>query len=173
MPSLLLQTFQPMLGPWGTAGLAVLFTLSGVVNIWQLWKGKDASRWKTAADAGESTAAIYKSELEIVRVRADRIEEENRAHVKTIAELRLQRDLTPLQEQAEKFQQQTQAIQEQMVKRLEALTERNEEKAAVIVQNTDAIQNLERNISSLFNGLTATLQSIDQRLASAAAVTAT
>lgn len=98
--TLLLQQVTLGTGPWWVSAIVmILFITSAVINLVQFYKGREVARWKTAAEAADKTADIYKSELAIVRERAMRIEEERQKLNMENAELRGRTDLTKLEKQ--------------------------------------------------------------------------
>jgi hypothetical protein len=74
--------------PWATP-LAVLASILGLINVYQLYKSREAGTWKGAANA-------YEAELGIVRTRAERLTTENQDLTRQVAELKARTDLTQL-----------------------------------------------------------------------------
>jgi hypothetical protein len=74
--------------PWATP-LAVLAAVLGLINVYQLYKSREAGTWKGAANA-------YEAELGIVRTRAERLTTENQDLTRQVAELKARTDLTQL-----------------------------------------------------------------------------
>jgi hypothetical protein len=74
--------------PWATP-LAVLASILGLINVYQLYKSREAGTWKGAANA-------YEAELGIVRTRAERLTAENQDLTRQVTELKSRTDLTQL-----------------------------------------------------------------------------
>jgi predicted nucleic acid-binding Zn-ribbon protein len=74
--------------PW-TVGLGVLASFLGAINVYQLYKSREAGTWKGAANA-------YEAELGIVRTRAERLTAENQDLTRQVAELKARTDLSQL-----------------------------------------------------------------------------
>ncbi len=74
--------------PWATP-LAVLAAILGLINVYQLYKSREAGTWKGAANA-------YEAELGIVRTRAERLTTEKEELARQVAELKARTDLTQL-----------------------------------------------------------------------------
>jgi predicted nucleic acid-binding Zn-ribbon protein len=86
---LFLQTAGESAGqPWAVA-LGVLASILGAINVYQLYKSREAGTWKGAANA-------YEAELGIVRTRAERLSTENQDLTRQVAELKARTDLTQL-----------------------------------------------------------------------------
>ena len=86
---LFLQTAGESAGqPWAVA-LGVLASILGAINVYQLYKSREAGTWKGAANA-------YEAELGIVRARAERLTEENKELNRQVTELQARTDLTQL-----------------------------------------------------------------------------
>jgi hypothetical protein len=74
--------------PWAIP-LAILATLLGLINVYQLYKSREAGTWKGAANA-------YEAELGIVRTRAERLATENLELTRQVADLKARTDLSQL-----------------------------------------------------------------------------
>jgi predicted nucleic acid-binding Zn-ribbon protein len=74
--------------PWA-AFLALLAAILGVINVYQLYKSREAGTWKGAANA-------YEAELGIVRTRAERLTVENQELTRQVADLKARTDLSQL-----------------------------------------------------------------------------
>lgn len=74
--------------PWATA-LGILAAILGAINVYQLYKSREAGAWKGAANA-------YEAELGIVRTRAERLTTENQELTRQVADLQARTDLSQL-----------------------------------------------------------------------------
>jgi hypothetical protein len=74
--------------PWAIP-LGILATLLGFINVYQLYKSREAGTWKGAANA-------YEAELGIVRTRAERLAAENLELTRQVADLKARTDLSQL-----------------------------------------------------------------------------
>lgn len=69
--------------------LGLLAAALGAVNVYQLYKSREAGAWKGAANA-------YEAELGIVRTRAERLTAENQELTRQVGDLKARTDLTQL-----------------------------------------------------------------------------
>ncbi len=74
--------------PWATA-LGILAAILGAINVYQLYKSREAGAWKGAAGA-------FEAELGIVRARAERLTTENQDLTRQVADLKARTDLSQL-----------------------------------------------------------------------------
>ncbi|HEX6182648.1 MAG TPA: hypothetical protein VFZ44_01975 [Pyrinomonadaceae bacterium] len=74
--------------PWAVA-LGILASILGAINVYQLYKSREAGTWKGAANA-------YEAELGIVRERAERLTAENQDLTRQVADLKARTDLSQL-----------------------------------------------------------------------------
>ena len=83
------ESFPVALGPLGTLLLSLLALASGSINVYQLYKSREAGAWRGAANA-------YEAELGIVRERAERLTTENKGLTSEVAVLKARTDLSQL-----------------------------------------------------------------------------
>jgi hypothetical protein len=74
--------------PWATA-LGLIAAILGSINVYQLYKSREAGTWKGTANA-------YEAELGIVRTRAERLATENQELTRQVADLKARTDLSQL-----------------------------------------------------------------------------
>lgn len=73
----------------GALPLGILAAILGAINVYQLYKSREAGTWKGTANA-------YEAELGIVRTRAERLTTENQELTRQVAELKARTDLSQL-----------------------------------------------------------------------------
>jgi hypothetical protein len=75
--------------PWAVQALGIFAAILGAINVYQLYKSREAGTWKGTANA-------YEAELGIVRTRAERLTTENQELTRQVAELKARTDLSQL-----------------------------------------------------------------------------
>jgi predicted nucleic acid-binding Zn-ribbon protein len=73
----------------GAITLGILAAILGAINVYQLYKSREAGTWKGTANA-------YEAELGIVRARAERLATENQELTRQVGELKARTDLSQL-----------------------------------------------------------------------------
>lgn len=73
----------------GSLALGILAAILSGINVYQLYKSREAGTWKGTANA-------YEAELGIVRARAERLGTENQELTRQVGELKARTDLSQL-----------------------------------------------------------------------------
>src|SRR6185295_3126673 len=78
----------PSMPWWAVLIIALLWVVSAALNVIQLYKSRDAVRWKSASEAATATANAAISERDILRLKRDQLNEENKDLTNQVALLK-------------------------------------------------------------------------------------
>lgn len=156
-----------VLGTPGTILLSLVTLASGITNAYQWKKSATAQQWRGAAEA-------HKANLDAVRERAERVDEENKVLRVLAAELKAKTDLSSLERQNLEADRRNQEVHERIVigqnTLLSNTATRSAEIVAALSENTAAIQQMVSGMKQefemhrlLFTQMTDALRSMKER----------
>src|SRR6185295_16007749 len=95
----------PSMPWWAVLIVALLWVVSAALNVIQLYKSRDAVRWKSASEAATATANAAISDRDILRLKRDQLNEENKDLTNQVAVLKAKTDLNGLKAEMVKAMQ--------------------------------------------------------------------
>jgi hypothetical protein len=140
-----------VLGQTGTILLGLYSTAVTFLNVWLVWKSREAAHWKGATQALES-------ELSITRGRSDRLTADNTKLVEENTKLKAATDLTSL---AQSMNDMSERSQDKYEKVMQAINEQTRALLGFQSQNASAFEMVAESLRHVEGGL----KSIETRLA--------